>query len=97
MLPKNPCFYLKLEKMKYKAIIFDLDGTLVDTLDDLTEAMNQALVHLGQPVRSREECREMIGRGLSEFARSALPPARRPANDNARNLCGYLSEPDESV
>jgi phosphoglycolate phosphatase len=74
MLPKNPCFYLKLEKMKYKAIIFDLDGTLVDTLDDLTEAMNQALVHLGQPVRSREECREMIGRGLSEFARSALPP-----------------------
>jgi phosphoglycolate phosphatase len=71
---KTSVFYLKLEEMKYKAIIFDLDGTLVDTLDDLTEAMNQALDHLGQPVRSRDECREMIGRGLPEFARTALPP-----------------------
>jgi phosphoglycolate phosphatase len=59
--------------MKYKAIIFDLDGTLVDTLDDLTEAMNQALMYLGQPARTREECREMIGRGLPEFVKSALP------------------------
>ncbi len=63
-----------MRKMKYKAIIFDLDGTLVDTLDDLTEAMNQALIQLGQPARTRDECRDMIGRGLPEFARSALPP-----------------------
>jgi phosphoglycolate phosphatase len=61
------------KKMKYKAIFFDLDGTLVNTLDDLTEAMNQALAGLGQPVRSRDECREMIGRGLADFARAALP------------------------
>jgi phosphoglycolate phosphatase len=60
--------------MKYKAIIFDLDGTLVDTLDDLTEAMNQALGQIGQPIRTRDECRDMIGRGLPEFAKSALPP-----------------------
>jgi phosphoglycolate phosphatase len=59
--------------MKYKAIFFDLDGTLVDTLDDLTEAMNQALAGLGQPVRSRDECRQLIGQGLAEFARLALP------------------------
>jgi phosphoglycolate phosphatase len=59
--------------MKYKAIFFDLDGTLVDTLDDLTEAMNQALAGLGQPVRSKDECRQMIGKGLSVFARMALP------------------------
>jgi phosphoglycolate phosphatase len=63
----------KDEKMKYKAMFFDLDGTLVDTLDDLTEAMNGALSALGQPGRSRDECREMIGRGLGEFARAALP------------------------
>jgi phosphoglycolate phosphatase len=63
-----------MREMNYKAIIFDLDGTLVDTLDDLTEAMNQALGHLGQPVRTRYECRDMIGRGLPEFAKSALPP-----------------------
>jgi phosphoglycolate phosphatase len=59
--------------MKYKAIFFDLDGTLVDTLDDLTEAMNQALAGLGQPIRSKDECRQMIGEGLSVFARMALP------------------------
>jgi phosphoglycolate phosphatase len=74
MLSENLIFCLKLEEMNYKAIIFDLDGTLVDTLDDLTEAMNQSLTHCGQPVRTREECRDMIGRGLPEFAKSALPP-----------------------
>jgi phosphoglycolate phosphatase len=74
MLLETLVFCLKSEEMSYKAIIFDLDGTLVDTLDDLTEAMNQALIQLGQPARSRDECREMIGRGLPEFARSALPP-----------------------
>jgi phosphoglycolate phosphatase len=63
----------KDKKMKYKAIFFDLDGTLVNTLDDLSEAMNGALAALGQPGRSRDECREMIGRGLGEFARAALP------------------------
>jgi phosphoglycolate phosphatase len=74
MLQESYIICPKLRKMKYKAIIYDLDGTLVDTLDDLTEAMNQSLVYLGQPVRSRDECREMIGRGLPEFAKSALPP-----------------------
>ena len=63
----------KDKKMKYKAIFFDLDGTLVNTLDDLSEAMNRALAVLGQPGRSKEECREMIGRGLADFARAALP------------------------
>jgi phosphoglycolate phosphatase len=67
--------------MNYKAVIFDLDGTLVDTLDDLTEAMNRALVCLGQPGRSRDECRDMIGRGLPEFARSALPPQAEHLKD----------------
>jgi len=63
----------KTEKTGYKAIFFDLDGTLVNTLDDLSEAMNRALAELGQPGRSKEECREMIGRGLGEFVRAALP------------------------
>jgi phosphoglycolate phosphatase len=63
----------KTEKTGYKAIFFDLDGTLVNTLDDLSEAMNRALAELGQPGRSKEECREMIGRGLGEYVRAALP------------------------
>lgn len=59
--------------MKHKAVFFDLDGTLVDTLDDLTNAMNFALNLLGQPSINREECREMIGKGLAVFAYKALP------------------------
>ncbi|MGH2271952.1 HAD family hydrolase [Anaerohalosphaeraceae bacterium U12dextr] len=65
--------------MKHKAVFFDLDGTLVDTLDDLTNAMNYALNLLGQPSISREECRAMIGNGLAVFAYKALP-------DHAKHL-----------
>jgi phosphoglycolate phosphatase len=57
-----------------KGIIFDLDGTLVDTLDDLTNSMNAALAQLGRPQRSPEACRKMIGYGLRRFAEQALGP-----------------------
>jgi len=53
-------------------IIFDLDGTLVDTLDDLTDSMNFALKTLGFPTHSRDRCRQMIGYGLTQFAGRAL-------------------------
>ncbi len=59
--------------MKYKGILFDLDGTLVDTLEDLTDAMNWALRQLGLPTHAPQACREMIGYGTREFARRALP------------------------
>lgn len=55
-----------------KGVIFDLDGTLVDTLDDLTDSMNAALAQLGRPARSPAECRAMIGHGLHTFAERAL-------------------------
>ena len=40
-----------------KAIIFDLDGTLVNTLADLGDAMNYALKSVGEPTHSLEDCR----------------------------------------
>lgn len=55
-----------------KGIIFDLDGTLVDTLDDLTDSMNYALKTLGFPTHRPEICRKMIGNGLTKFAERAL-------------------------
>jgi len=58
--------------MKTKGIIFDLDGTLVDTLDDLTDAMNYALKTLGYRPHSRDLCRQMIGNGLKMFAQRAI-------------------------
>lgn len=56
----------------YKTIIFDLDGTLLDTLDDLTNATNAALHAFGQPVRTREEVRSFVGNGIKKLVERAL-------------------------
>ena len=56
-----------------RAVIFDLDGTLIDTLDDLTTAINHALAGLGYPLRRREEIRGFIGDGARELVARALP------------------------
>lgn len=56
----------------YKTIIFDLDGTLLDTLDDLTNATNAALRAFGQPERTREEVRSFVGNGIKKLMERAL-------------------------
>ena len=58
--------------MAYKAVIFDLDGTLVDTLADLSNSMNFALESLGQPQQSLGASQRMIGNGVGTFAKRAL-------------------------
>lgn len=58
--------------LEIKAIIFDLDGTLVNTLFDLSDAMNYGLEHLNQPIHTEDQCRMMIGDGVSTFASRAL-------------------------
>ena len=54
-------------------ILFDLDGTLLDTLDDLWAATNYALGQYGCPPRTREEVRKFVGNGARELIRLALP------------------------
>jgi phosphoglycolate phosphatase len=56
-----------------KAVIFDLDGTLVDTLADLTDSMNYALASLGQKTHPESVTRIYIGAGIFKFASRALP------------------------
>ncbi|NLH16290.1 MAG: HAD family hydrolase [Phycisphaerae bacterium] len=58
--------------MKYKGIIFDLDGTLIDTLEDLSSAMNAAMRQLCLPEHSPQVCRRMIGDGIQTFALRAV-------------------------
>jgi len=65
-----------------KAIIFDLDGTLVDTAADLAGAMNYALKKFGQPTHSVKECKQMIGDGLKMFAQRALGKDRQDLRDD---------------
>lgn len=53
--------------MKYKVIIFDLDGTLLDTLDDLKDACNYALAKNNLPTVSREKVRMSLGNGIKKL------------------------------
>ncbi len=59
--------------MKYKAVMFDLDGTLLDTLLDLAESMNSVLEKLGFPQHPVDKYRYFVGDGMKMLARRALP------------------------
>ena len=59
--------------MPYKAVVFDLDGTLLYTLEDLYLATNYALGQLGLPPRSLEEVRSYVGNGYRQLFRLACP------------------------
>ena len=54
-------------------ILFDLDGTLLDTLEDLKDAVNYTLAQYGCPLRSLEEVRTFVGTGAANLIRKALP------------------------
>jgi len=63
--------------MKYKGIIFDFDGTLVNTIEDLTDSLNCTLRELQQMEVTLDEGKHLIGRGLRNFIKDALPEAFR--------------------
>ena len=63
--------------MKYKAVVFDMDGTLLDTLEDLAEAMNRVLEARGLPVQPVDAYRYHVGSGAKNLVLRALPPDRR--------------------
>ena len=58
---------------RYKAIIFDLDGTLLDTLADLAEGTNYALRVNGFPERTIDEIRRFVGNGARKLIERAVP------------------------
>ena len=59
--------------MKKTGLLFDLDGTLLNTLEDLRDATNAALRHFGCPERSLEEIRRFVGNGARNQIRLSLP------------------------
>lgn len=63
--------------MAYKAAIFDLDGTLVDSLADLADATNYALKIFGQPSRDIQAFRQMVGNGIRTLISRALGPDKQ--------------------
>ena len=69
-----------------KAVIFDLDGTLANTLEDLTDAYNFGLKELGQDGHTKEEFRMMVGTGSLDLCRLALPVEREDLIDKLMEL-----------
>ncbi len=65
--------------MKYQAVIFDLDGTLLDTLQDIADSVNVALSHFGFPVHEVEAYKNFVGEGRDVLAFRALPDNHRNA------------------
>ena len=59
--------------MKYQAVIFDLDGTLLDTLTDLWNAVNAACKKYGCAPRTRLQVRRALGNGLNGCCGSPYP------------------------
>ncbi len=64
---------------KIKCVLFDMDGTLSDTLDDLKVALNYTLETLSLPLRSREETLSYVGNGIDALVMRGLPD-----NDKSR-------------
>jgi len=71
------CQYTKdkevLDMTRYDATVFDLDGTLLDTLDDLTNAVSYALHSHGFPERTKTEVRGFVGNGVQLLMDRAVP------------------------
>ena len=80
------------------AIIFDLDGTLLDTLGDLHAAVNHTLTQFGYPTRTLDEVRRFVGNGAGQLIALSVPEGADPApvlaqfqvyyRENCRDLTG---------
>lgn len=71
--------------MKFDLVIFDLDGTLIDTIEDLGNAVNYALKCNGFPLHRKEEYPSMVGHGVRNLVTRALPEEQR--SDSIINAC----------
>ena len=61
-----------MKKVMYRACIFDLDGTLTDTLESLTYSVNETMKELGLPEITSEQCREFVGNGAKVLIEKTL-------------------------
>ncbi|MDF2609339.1 MAG: hypothetical protein K0R92_813 [Lachnospiraceae bacterium] len=59
--------------MRYNTVIFDLDGTLLNTLEDLMDSVNYTLNQYGFPLRTKNEVRQFVGNGIRKLMERSLP------------------------
>lgn len=84
--------YKKGQLMDYRAVIFDLDGTLLDTLEDLADSVNLILQRNNLPGHGLHNYRYFIGDGLTNLVRRALPAELADDVDTVSNYVTALGE-----
>jgi len=72
-----------------KLVIFDLDGTLLNTVEDLGNATNYALAQCGFPVHRIDEYYQMVGRGIYNLFRAAVP-SEYASEENVQKMASYF-------
>lgn len=75
--------------MEHKAFIFDLDGTLLNTLEDLKNSVNFAMRSMGYPEHTLEQVRMYIGNGIAMLIKRAVPPGT-DESDEKKTLTVFI-------
>ena len=78
--------------VKMKLVIFDLDGTLLNTLEDLAASVNYALHRFGYPEHTVEEYRYFVGNGITKLVERALPEKERTEEHIIQVRAEFLSQ-----
>ena len=78
--------------MKFKAVVFDLDGTLLDTIDDLSDSANAVLAASGFPTHSAEACKYFVGDGVRNLVTRMLPEGHRDEITIENSLAAFRLE-----
>ena len=77
--------------MKYQAAIFDMDGTLIDSLEDLTDSVNEAMTHYDFPSHTLEECRYFVGNGARKLIERSIPKDKASDSDFVSEVLEYYN------
>ncbi len=82
----------KLAMKNYQAVIFDLDGTLVDSLTDIADSMNNILLRFGYPTYSYEAYKYFVGNGLKNLVYNCLPEGEKTEEKATHCLSAMMEE-----
>jgi phosphoglycolate phosphatase len=78
--------------MRFDGVLFDLDGTLLDTLQDLGDSVNRVLAARGWPIFGLEDYRYFVGEGARTLISRALPPGHRDTETINAVLADYRED-----
>ena len=83
--------------MRYDTVIYDLDGTLLNTLGDLAAAVNHAMNAFGWPCHSEEAVCRMVGNGMETLIRRAMPEGEDHFEEVLRTFKAYYGEHSDDL